>query len=62
VVAFTCGHAYRRRDFYEEILPEFLVRMASLQPRIPMTTKLFHAEYQQRVWTSFVYIIWNSNF
>jgi hypothetical protein len=49
VIAFTCGHAYRRRDFYEEILPEFLVRMATLQPRIPITTKLFHAEYQQKV-------------
>jgi hypothetical protein len=41
MVAFSCEHSYKRILFYENILPEFTLRMEQLS--IPLTTKLIVA-------------------
>jgi hypothetical protein len=40
VIAFTCGHVFQKRCFYEDVLPMFRQRVASLTPRVPVTMKL----------------------
>jgi len=49
IVAFSCGHAFRKTEFYTEILPEFYSKMSVLDIPIPITTKMMMHEYQQRI-------------
>jgi len=46
-MVFTCGHIYKRRTFFESILPEFKQRVDSFPTTIPVTTKLILADYHQ---------------
>ena len=47
LLAFTCGHVFQKRCFYEEVLPGFLHRLEFFSPRLPVTAKLLAAEYSQ---------------
>jgi hypothetical protein len=46
LLAFTCGHVYQKRYFYEEVLP-VLVQRLTMSARLSVTSKLLLAEYQQ---------------
>jgi len=50
-LAFTCGHAYPRRFFFERVLPQFQQRMHELSAvagsTTPLTLRTLLADYRQ---------------
>jgi hypothetical protein len=40
VIAFTCGHTYGRREYFEQILPELRRRLDSLPAPAPLTASV----------------------
>jgi len=48
-IAFSCGHVYGKKHFFERLLPQFKQRMAELPgARTPLTLRAILNDYQQR--------------
>eukprot|EP00163_Fabomonas_tropica_P012138 TRINITY_DN2335_c3_g1_i1.p1 TRINITY_DN2335_c3_g1~~TRINITY_DN2335_c3_g1_i1.p1 ORF type:complete len:482 (-),score=72.86 TRINITY_DN2335_c3_g1_i1:108-1394(-) len=45
-LAFTCGHHFLKKAFFDNILPAFQKRVENLSQDMPLTTQLFVADYK----------------